>query len=65
MRVPNSPCVYVIYYMLDSGSFAATCLQDIAKGVLDPRLPWADTFDVRLRQPVDLEYITYTQGHYT
>ena len=32
MRVPNSPCVYVIYYMLDSGSFAATCLQDIVKG---------------------------------
>ncbi len=29
--------------MLDSGSFAAACLQVIAKGVLDPRLPWADT----------------------
>jgi hypothetical protein len=29
--------------MLSSGSFAATCLQVIAKGVLDPRLPWADT----------------------
>ena len=25
--------LYVIYYMLGSGSFAATCLQDIAKGV--------------------------------
>ena len=33
MRVPNSPCVYVIYYMLGSGSFAAACLQAIAKGV--------------------------------
>jgi hypothetical protein len=43
MRVPNSPCVYVIYYMLGSGSFAAACLQSIPKGVLDPRLPWADT----------------------
>ncbi len=36
--------------MLGSGSFAATCLQAIAKGVLDPRSPWADTFAVRLRQ---------------
>ena len=39
----KQPCVYVIYYMLSSGSFAAACLQAIAKGVLDPRLPWADT----------------------
>jgi hypothetical protein len=29
--------------MLGSGSFTATCLQYIGKGVLDPRLPWADT----------------------
>ena len=35
-----------IYYMLSSGSFAAACLQAIAKGVLDPRLSWADTCDV-------------------
>jgi hypothetical protein len=60
MRVPNSPCVYVIYHMLDSGSFSATCLQDISKGVLDPRLPWADTFVVRLRQPVDLVHVLKT-----
>jgi len=37
------PCVYVIYYMLSSGGFTVACLQAIAKGVLDPRLPWADT----------------------
>ncbi len=37
--------MYVIYYMLSSGGFAASCLQSIAKGVLDPRLPWADTCD--------------------
>ncbi len=49
-----------IYYMLGSGSFAATCLQAIAKGVLDPRLPWADTFAVRLRQPVDLVHALKT-----
>jgi hypothetical protein len=49
-----------IYYMLGSGSFAATCLQTIAKGVLDPRLPWADTFAVRLRQPVDLVHALKT-----
>jgi hypothetical protein len=29
--------------MLGSGSFAPACLQAIVKGVLDPRLPWADT----------------------
>ena len=52
--------VYVIYYILRSGSFAASCLQDIAKGVLDPRLPWADTFAVRLRQPVDLVHALKT-----
>ncbi len=30
-RAPNSP-VCVIYYMLNSGGFVATCLQTIAKG---------------------------------
>jgi hypothetical protein len=52
-RVPNIP-VHVIYYILRSGSFAAACLQDIVKGVLDPRLPWADTCAVqvsRTRRP--------------
>ncbi len=43
----KQPWVYVIYYMLSSGGFSAACLQDIAKGVLDPRLPWADTCTVR------------------
>ncbi len=37
------PCLYVIYYMLGSGSFTAACLQTIPKGVLDPRLTWSDT----------------------
>ena len=37
-----------------------TCLQTIAKAVLDPRLPWADTCDVRLRQPVDLVHALKT-----
>jgi hypothetical protein len=45
-RVPNSP-VYVIYYILHSGGFAAACLQTIAKAVLDPRLSWSDTCTVR------------------
>ncbi len=30
-RAPNSP-VCVLYYMLNSGGFAAACLQSIAKG---------------------------------
>ncbi len=52
-RVPNSP-VYVIYYMLSSGGFAAACLQAIAKGVLDPRCPGQTRALFKLRQPVDL-----------
>jgi hypothetical protein len=32
----------------------------LAKGVLDPRLPWTDTFAVRLRQPVDLVHTLKT-----
>ena len=39
----KQPCVYVIYYMLSIGGFAAACLLAIAKGVLDPRFPWTDT----------------------
>jgi hypothetical protein len=46
--------------MLGSGSFAVTCLQAIGKGVLDPRLPWVDTFAVRLRQSVDLVHTLKT-----
>jgi hypothetical protein len=42
------------------GSVIRECLQVIAKGVLDPRLPWADTCDVRLRQPVDLVHTLKT-----
>ncbi len=38
---------FVIYYMLNSGGFAAACLQTIAKGVLDPRFPWSDTCAAR------------------
>ena len=59
-RVPNIP-VYVIYYIFRSGGFAAVpCLQTTAKGDLDPRLTWADTCDVRLRQPVDLVHALKT-----
>jgi hypothetical protein len=32
----------------------------LAKGVLDPRLSWADTFAVRLRQSVDLVHALKT-----
>jgi hypothetical protein len=53
-----------IYYMLGCGSFVATCLQDITKGVLDPRLSWVDTFAVRLRQPVDIVPHFYTHAVY-
>ena len=43
----KQPWVYVIYYMLSSGGFTAACLQTIAKGVLDPRFPWADSCSVQ------------------
>ena len=56
----KQPWVYVIYYMLSSGGFAAACLQAITKGVLDPRVPWADTVAVRLRQSVDLVHALKT-----
>jgi hypothetical protein len=50
----KQPWVHVIYHMLIRGGFTGACLQAIAKGVLDPRLPWADTCAIRFRQPVDL-----------
>jgi hypothetical protein len=46
--------------MLSSGCFAAACLQAITKGVLDPRLSWADTCTVRLRQSVELVHTLKT-----
>jgi hypothetical protein len=45
---------FVIYYMLISGGFTVACLQTITKGVLDPRLPWAERVRLGHRQPVDL-----------
>ncbi len=33
---------FVLYFILRSGSFVAACLQVIANGDFDPRLPWAD-----------------------
>jgi hypothetical protein len=51
---------FVIYYMLSSGRFAAACHQAIAKGVLDPRLPWADACAVGLRQSVELVHTLKT-----
>jgi hypothetical protein len=40
--------------MLISGGFVAACLQSIAKGVLDPRLPWAERALLDFDDPVDL-----------
>ena len=59
-RVPNSPWLYVIYYMLSSGGFAASCLQAISKGVLDPRCPGQTRALFKLRQPVDLVHVLKT-----
>jgi hypothetical protein len=50
----KQPCLCYILYISQWGCRCCICLQDIAKEVLDPRLPWTDTCAVRLRQPVDL-----------
>jgi hypothetical protein len=49
---------YILY--IDQWGFAAVCLQANTKGVLDPRLPWTDTYTVRLRQLVDLVHTLKT-----
>jgi hypothetical protein len=58
----NSP-IYVIYYMLSSGGFAAACLQVITKGVLDPRYPGQHTCVVQTsttRRPVPMVFYTHS-----
>jgi hypothetical protein len=52
---PGHDCVYVLYYILNSGGFVAECLQTITKGVLDPRCPGQCTCSVQdstTRRPV-------------
>jgi hypothetical protein len=56
----TSLCLCYILYIAQWFFFATTCLQTIAKGVLDPRFPWVDTFAVRLRQSVDLVHALKT-----
>jgi hypothetical protein len=46
--------------MLSSEGFATACLQVITKGVLDPRLSWAERALLGLRQPVDLVHTLKT-----
>ena len=53
-------CLCYILYISQWGFRCRVCLQVIVKGVLDPRLSWADTCAVRLRQPVDLVHVLKT-----
>jgi hypothetical protein len=46
--------------MLSSRGFTAACLQVITKGVLDPRLSWAERVLLGLRQPADLVHTLKT-----
>ena len=39
----NRPIFYVIYCILNSGSFAVACLQTITNGAPRSSMPWADT----------------------
>jgi hypothetical protein len=50
----KQPCLCYILFTSQWGFHCQACLQVIEKGILDPRLTWTDTCDVRLRQPVDL-----------
>jgi len=50
--------MYILY--IAQWFFSLHMSSGLAKGVLDPRLPWADTFAVRLRQPVDLVHALKT-----
>jgi hypothetical protein len=43
----KQPCLFYMLYISQWGFRYRACLQDIVKGVLDPRLPWADTCVVR------------------
>ena len=55
----QTACLCYILYIAQ-WKFRCIMRKDIAKGVLDPRLPWADTVAVRLRQPVDLVHALKT-----
>ncbi len=56
----KQPCLCYILYISQWGFRYRACLQAITKGVLDPGLPWTNTFSVRLRQPVDLVHALKT-----
>jgi hypothetical protein len=46
--------------MLNSWVFTTACLQDLTKGVLDPRFPWTERALLGLRQPSDLVHVLKT-----
>ena len=48
-RFQTVPFCYILY--VEQWGLAAACLQAITKGVLDPRLPWAERALLGLRQP--------------
>ena len=54
--------LYVIYYILRSGSFAAAMRKAIANGDPDPRCPGQTRALFGLRQPVDLARIEDGEG---
>ncbi len=55
----KQPCLCYILY-IEQWKFRCSMRQTIANGGPDPRLPWADTCAVRLRQPVDLVHALTT-----
>ena len=53
-------CVYVIYYMLNSGGFAASCLRPSRRGSSILDCPGQTRALLRLQQPVDLVHVLKT-----
>ena len=45
---------YVIYYVVSSGGFGASCFKTIVNGVPDPRCPGQKRMLLKFRQPDDL-----------
>ena len=50
----NNPIFYVVYYILISGVFAASCFKPGGKGVPRSSRPWAETYAVEFSTTDDL-----------
>jgi hypothetical protein len=56
----NSPIFYVVYYILISGVFSASCFKPGGKGVPRSSRTWTDTYDVEVSTTDDLFHVLKT-----